>query len=223
MKRRIQNRESATRVRNRKRTRAEELEDEVKILMQEKAELKVQNASLVAENNMLKHQVGVLEKIISKVNQEDIDNNDSIHNTSRTEPDSIINLITKGDDDLESVPPTKLTRVSPAHNFRKHVAMLGVFTLLLCVYGLLPRTETHTVRLFSNLFSRPLSNAWLKPQNTDAVPQDSPGSLKFGYGWISLSVEVLMMACYLAYFIYVSVSFYKYRALRRKAYDYTPL
>lgn len=221
MKRRIQNRESATRVRNRKRTRAEELEDEVKILIQEKAELKVQNASLIAENKMLKQQVGMLERMVAtKVNQDDLDMIDSSHNTSRTEPDSIINLLPA--DDSENHPPCKLTRVSPAHNFRKHVAMLGVFTLLLCVYGLLPRTETRTVTFLSTLFSRRPSNAfWLKPNSTlpkmDVI-QDLPVD-----GWISWVVEIAVLACYLAYLIYVGISFYKFRALRKKAYVYTPL
>ena len=139
----------------------------MEIIRKEKAELKVHNASLVAENNMLKQQITFLERIVSRNGPEDmIENGDSFPDASRTEisdsmlnlmnktepSDSILQFINKSDEDLENMqqPSCKyFIRAAPTHQFKKHVALLGVFTLLLCVYGLLPRTEPLTVQLFT--------------------------------------------------------------------------
>jgi len=68
MIRRIQNRESATRVRHKKKNATEDLIDQVKILKDESLSLQTQNASLSTENMILKQQIMFYEKVL--VNQQ---------------------------------------------------------------------------------------------------------------------------------------------------------
>jgi regulator of replication initiation timing len=233
-RKRIQNRESATRVRNRKKTHVEELADEIIILKQEKSELKVQNASLIAENNMLKQQIAFLERMVSRNPEDMIDNTDSLPDASRTETsDSILHLMNKSDEDLESSQSIgcKYFRAAPSHKFKKHVALLGVFTLLLCVYGLLPRSETGTVQLFSSprhLLGRPTSN-YVSLRARNGTPEGWTANQKIegqgqGGGSIIGVIEIIVLLCYIVYLIYVALSVYKQQhSQKKRPFDLSPL
>jgi hypothetical protein len=63
-RKRIQNRESATRVRYKKKTATEDLMDQVKSLKDESLSLQTQNASLSTENMILKQQIMFYEKVL---------------------------------------------------------------------------------------------------------------------------------------------------------------
>ena len=214
------------------------------IIRKEKAELKVQNASLVAENNMLKQQITFLERIVSRNGPEDmIENGDSFPDASRTEisdsmlnlmnktepSDSILQFINKSDEDLENMqqPGCKyFIRAAPTHQFKKHVALLGVFTLLLCVYGLLPRTEPLTVQLFTKgTFGKANSIAVaLKPNSeTSSLLSDfdskwadrQKNENQYGYSIFAWSIEIVVMIAYVVYLFYVAINAYKRHALKK--------
>ena len=70
MIRRLQNRESATRVRHRKKNFMEEAEQQVDELKKDNADLFLKNATLTAENNLLKKQIAFLEKMVMKNNNQ---------------------------------------------------------------------------------------------------------------------------------------------------------
>jgi regulator of replication initiation timing len=223
-RKRIQNRESATRVRNRKKTQVEELDEQIEELNKEKTELKVQNAALITENNLLKQQISFLERVVSRNGPEDmIDNTDFLPDASRTEmsrtemSDSILNLMNKSDEDEEAQSlGCKYFRAAPSHKFKRHVALLGVFTLLLCVYGLVPRSENNSVQLFARtrvLFSRPIANAIGMKTDMDATQFGNQGRLGNqtdpNNGSIVWIIELITLLGYLTYFIYVAVGSYK--------------
>jgi len=63
-RKRIQNRESATRVRHKKKNATEDLIDQVKFLKDESLSLQTQNASLSTENMILKQQIMFYEKVL---------------------------------------------------------------------------------------------------------------------------------------------------------------
>lgn len=154
-RKRIQNRESATRVRNRKKNHVEILEDEITGLKKLNAELKAHNSALVVENNTLKNKIRAIEGSRPRISQ---DTMIEMPGHSRHETDSLFQFMDKNDmskidEDLDSsrIPvENKYIRTAPNHKFKRHMALLGVFTLLLCVYGLLPKTETGAVQLFAS-------------------------------------------------------------------------
>jgi len=150
-RKRIQNRESATRVRNRKKkTNLEILQDEIVILKQDKATLKVQNSSLIAENNMLKQQVAFLEKVLNRNGDED----GLALNTSIPDSESVGNMMRKSvrSDDEQSIDlSVQPNHKSTENRLKKHMILLGVFTLLLFVYGLMPNEPgVGNLQLFSS-------------------------------------------------------------------------
>jgi len=65
-RKRIQNRESATRVRYRKKNHIEEADQQVDELKKENSNLQLKNATLTAENNLLRKQISFLERMIMK-------------------------------------------------------------------------------------------------------------------------------------------------------------
>mmetsp|Transcript_11348 Transcript_11348/g.9756 ORF Transcript_11348/g.9756 Transcript_11348/m.9756 type:complete len:213 (+) Transcript_11348:123-761(+) len=74
-RKRIQNRESACRVRSRKKNYVEEIEVEMDALRNENSELKVKNASLEAENNVLKQRLAMFEKMVKTEDNENQNQN----------------------------------------------------------------------------------------------------------------------------------------------------
>jgi regulator of replication initiation timing len=239
-RKRIQNRESASRVRNRKKTHVEELDEEIEKLEQEKADLRAHNASLITENNLLKQQVAFLERMVSRNPAEEMLDNTEFSipdGVSRTDnSDSILHLINKSDEDMESQSiGCKYFRVAPSQKFKRHVALLGVFTLLLCVYGLVPRSETNSVQLFAvtkYMFAKPTSNAvGIKIDNHSSTPSTlspddvlkDPKDGDQGGFTILWAFELIAVFSYIAYFIYVAMGVYKRWSNNTKASVYNSL
>jgi len=155
-KRRIQNRESASRVRNRKKNYHEEMEQELQRVKKENEDLKVKNASLTAENNLLKQQIQFLERMVMKTG--------GVHdqtptNTQANQP--YLLPVSRDQDNIEEEKPKKDSHVEldfgyirPAapHTFKKHITLLSVFTIMVCLsYGMMAATKLDT-SLEANLY-----------------------------------------------------------------------
>lgn len=163
-RKRIQNRESATRVRNRKKNHVEILEDEIVDLKKHISDLKQQNNILIGENQNLKHKLSFFEKAVAKNNQAHQMNMNPGMPNQFNDPcpppsDHILDFMDNTDNmvlanrnaqDFEhaqaNMHPNFYRAAPSTSKFKKHMALLGVFTLLLCVYGILPRTG---VQLFA--------------------------------------------------------------------------
>ena len=123
----MQNRESATRVRSRKRNQIEQVEDEIMDLKRKNEELMLYNASLTAENNLLKQQIAFLQKVVIK---------------SSKQPDSFVIEGTE----TQYLLPMKNNKINPENEPEmrirlnqssptKHFAILGVFTVLIFIFS----------------------------------------------------------------------------------------
>jgi len=123
-RKRIQNRESAHRVRNRKKDYYEDLHSELVVVKSENENLKVKNASLTAENNLLKLQITFLEKMVLKGQNS---------NEMRPEDQEKSLLPISKDDQVPN--QSKFFRPAPPHTFKKHVAIFGIVTILICTVG----------------------------------------------------------------------------------------
>jgi len=163
-RKRIQNRESATRVRNRKKNHVEILEDEINDMKKSYNELQRENNMLLAENQSLRQKLSFFEKAVAKNNQaHQMNMNPNMSNQfSEAMPshsDHILDFmdntdnmgLNRGPQDFEhnqvnNMHPGMYRAANNSSKFKKHMALLGVFTLLLCVYGILPRTG---VQLFA--------------------------------------------------------------------------
>lgn len=136
-RKRIQNRESATRVRNRKKNYVEVVEQDVYSLKKENTELQLKNAALTAENNLLKQQISFLERMVMNSNP-----NASLTNIPEPSNNSRFILPMQKDDarnDSMIEEPKLMSggfmRMASNQTFKRHATMLGVVTLLLCVFG----------------------------------------------------------------------------------------
>ena len=143
-RKRIQNRESASRVRSRKKNYVEVVEQDVYSLKKDNSDLQLKNAALTAENNLLKQQITFLERMVMKSNPgSSLDfktegvksSNFILPMQKRDEFSSESNCIEDGSPKEQMKGIEGFMRMSPNHPFKKHVTMLGVFTLLLCVFG----------------------------------------------------------------------------------------
>lgn len=110
-----------------------DLEEEFQELKKENEELKVKNASLSAENNLLKQQVQFLEKMVLK----------STGSTAapdlQDEPELPITI--KPDEQKKPGISIGIFRPAPVHTFKKHVTMLSVVTIMICIsYGIVAHT-----------------------------------------------------------------------------------
>jgi len=138
-RKRIQNRESASRVRYRKKNYIEEAEQELNQLKKDNANLLLQNATLTAENNLLKQQISFLEKMIMKSNNANtIPETTSSKNISPNDDSQFILPIGKKENDEVKYDDNPnynmgLFRTVPQHAFKKHVTLLGIVTLIICV------------------------------------------------------------------------------------------
>ena len=115
----MQNRESATRVRSRKKTQMETFEDEMREIKRKNEELMLYNASLTAENNLLKQQVAFLQKLVIKTGKD---------------PETLNNI--PENDAKYILPVTTLERIRPEtshYSMSKHFSILGIFTVLIFV------------------------------------------------------------------------------------------
>ncbi len=180
--RRIQNRESATRVRNRKKNHVEILEDEINHLKQINTDLKARNNSLASENQYLKQKLSYFEKNSAPVYPDTMLGGPTmIPDQLPDQTDSILDFMDKGEMESSQIPiEPKYIRTAPNQKFRRHMTLLGVFTVLLCIYGLLPKTEAGTVQLFAspkNLFSSSRDNTNIDSPNTQNTTINSPTPL----------------------------------------------
>jgi hypothetical protein len=134
-RKRIQNRESATRVRNRKKTYVEELEQEMEIIRRENQELKVRNSSMAAENHLLKQQITYLENLAETKNE----NQNIQQHTYNQNENYFLNIDDVKEEDSPLSPRLDFgfSRFTPKTNFGKHATFLGVLTMIICASALL--------------------------------------------------------------------------------------
>eukprot|EP01017_Pseudomicrothorax_dubius_P044944 TRINITY_DN7680_c0_g1_i10.p1 TRINITY_DN7680_c0_g1~~TRINITY_DN7680_c0_g1_i10.p1 ORF type:complete len:289 (-),score=49.53 TRINITY_DN7680_c0_g1_i10:36-902(-) len=133
-RKRLQNRESAVRVRSKNKEKTEDLKEEVDLLRKENNELKVKIASINAENALLKHNIAFLEKLIvgnGSVVKEPL--NEFI-NTQQNSENHVITI--------ESEP--NFYREDPKRSGTRDYLLLGVFTTLLVIYGAMTNGEAGT-------------------------------------------------------------------------------
>ena len=206
--RRVQNRISATRVRNKKKTYVEELEGQLQNLKSEVNTLKSTNNVLSTENSLLKQQVSFFEKLFMNKNntqpqpqpQENNPLDDSIFSFNDTSLDI---------DGLKDESPG-FYRTIPSGRIRKHTAFLGVMTVLLCLYGALTTGEENQIGSITNgLFGGNQINAVSVPRITDmknpgdvGIPLNVPTPLDT-WGVVTLVSKLLFITVYVLYGIYV--------------------
>lgn len=115
----MQNRESASRVRSRKRTQMELFEDEMRELKRKNEELMLINASITAENNLLKQQVSFLQKLVVKSGGEN----------------EVQQTLQPADPESKYILPVTQERIrgETPRSIGKHFSILGIFTVLIFV------------------------------------------------------------------------------------------
>jgi len=167
-RKRIQNRESATRVRNRKKNYTEELEIELQKVRNENSHLKTRNSEMAAENHLLKQQITFLETIVNTKNEEI-----QLAQSPYRQQDydyflPIDDQVKEEDSPLENALSPKLdfgySRVNPKSTFSKHVTILGVLTMIICTYAMLSTVGSSSGvegRGFLNTISGPATNSGL--------------------------------------------------------------
>ena len=219
--RRIQNRESASRIRSKKKNHMEDLEGEVYILRTENSNLRVEIATLKAENNLLKQQTCFLEKMVMKAGQQAMTNTPT-HNLDHDFEECLLPLVNKAEEKSTNK-RLGYFRVAPPHTFKKHAAVLSLFTILICSYGFLGQTNDKGVefnypRTLDEFQSMPIMSV----KNVDeyssvgGVPPLNGGrqmnfdlSLKAlvkanqEYNTVKLIIKVAVVLGYVTYLIYV--------------------
>jgi len=208
--RRVQNRISATRVRNKKKTYVEELEGQVSALKEEIGQLKTTNNVLTTENSLLKQQVSFFEKLFTnkQAQQPPVENvleNSFSFNETETDIDHF---------ELHPNETPTYYRAGPAGRLRKHTAFLGVMTVLLCMYGAFTAgEEMHLGNLKSGFLggnnhvsAYTLSKIVVRSTDTqsqgefDHTNDSSPTNL---YSILILATKMLFIVVYVLYAIYV--------------------
>ena len=194
------------------------------LIKRENGELRVQNAALRAENNLLKQQTCFLERMVMKAGPQgnmmqqqqsmNMMNTQMVttptHRGDQNFEECLLPLVNKYE---ERAPPkaTGYFRVAPPHTFKKHVGMLGLFTILICCYGLIGKGADGDVQLF---YPRSLDE--FKNSNTFSLKGiNRPGNQEFDtmmeslikanqeYSSIKDMAKMLVTTSYIIYFIYV--------------------
>jgi len=215
-RKRIQNRESASRIRNKKRNHVEDLEVEMNMIRRENADLKVQCAALKAENNLLKQQTCFLERMIMKTGPQSMTNN-PINNAEQNFQECLLPLVNKAEE-KSTTKSTGYFRAAPPHTFKKHAMFLGMLTILICASSFIGGSSDSGIKPF---YPRTLdefkNNYSMGLKNIDIDP-DAPGSsikndldksisdlLKANEEYNSLKslIKTLFTTSYIIYFIYV--------------------
>jgi len=216
-RKRLQNRESAARVRNRKKTFCEEAEVQIDELKKENAGLALKNATLTAENNLLKQQIGFLEKMIMKTSNNNSVPEESPCTVTHSNSQFILPIAKKEHGEpIYDNPNYNLGvfRTVPQHAFKKHVALLGIVTLVLCIGFISLDTtlhvETHNfnVSQFKNSM-----NLAIKSFNTTETNEIDHSDLESSLSKLILSnqeynslksfIKFGALAIYVIYFLYV--------------------
>jgi regulator of replication initiation timing len=207
-RKRVQNRISATRVRNKKKTYVEELEGQLSTLKSEVNQLKSTNNVLSTENSLLKQQVSFFEKLFMNKNntqpQAQPQENNSLDESIFSFNDTSLDI-----DGLKDETPSYY-RTIPSNRIRKHTAFLGVMTVLLCLYGALTTGESNQISNISNtLFggNNPMTAVTKQPRSFDEeldvhTPLQKPSPLDT-IGVITLVSKLLFIGVYALYGIYV--------------------
>jgi len=185
------------------------------LVKKENGELRVQNAALRAENNLLKQQTCFLERMVMKSGSQGMMNPQSMMNnqpmmatpTHQNFEECLLPLVNK----YEERSPVKATgyfRAAPPHTFKKHVGMLGLFTILICCYGLIGRGADDNVQLFypKSLNEFKNSNAFsVKGIKTQEFENMMGELIKANQEYDSLKnmAKMLVTTSYIIYFIYV--------------------
>jgi len=166
------------------------LEDEIVDLKKNISDLKSENHALHTENQNLKHKLSFFEKAVAKNNQvHQMNQMNMSANMSAGMPGGFADACPPPTDHIldfmDSNDQIGLNNRGPHHDFdvpqpnmhhpgfyrasnnsskfKKHMALLGVFTLLLCVYGILPRTGVQLFALPKFTFG--------SSNNVSSVPQ----------------------------------------------------
>ena len=159
-RKRIQNRESACRVRARQKSHVVEVEQDVYLLKKENEDLKLKNAALTAENNLLKHQIAFLERIVTKnqsnsSNIKEYDDNEFVLPLYKAQEDGM-NI-----DNIEEPnhSPVGIMRLSRDQGLKRHSTIFGVLAvslLVLCVFTGTSNVGAETgTMLSSESFTKP--------------------------------------------------------------------
>ena len=210
----------------------EEAEQEIDELKKDNSELILKNATLTAENNLLTKQIAFLEKMVMKVNNNVLLKDDSClsftENQYENNTEFVLPIHKKDNNDIEDSghelrydnPNYNLGifRTVPQHTFRKHVMMLGIVTLLLCVSfisfdtsGIVDNQNEFAVRQFKNNLDIALKS--INTSTSDGltkVEQLNFESLLFKlltndeeYNNMKIIIKYLFIVGYCLYFIYI--------------------
>lgn len=211
-RKRVQNRISATRVRNKKKTYVEELECQVTGLKEEISQLKTTNNVLSTENSLLKQQVSFFEKLFTnkqaaqQPSENVLDTSHFSFNETETEIDQF---------DIshnESSAPT-FYRAGPGGRVRKHTAFLGVMTILLCMYGAFTAGEEMQLGNIKsgflggnnqvNAYSLNKIGARSFATQNDGVVDNLNSAPTNLYSILALGTKIVFILVYVLYAIYV--------------------
>lgn len=167
----------------------EMVEDEMREVKRRNEELMLLNASLMAENNLLKQQVAFLQKLVVKADRE----TEAFNELPPEEPNS------------KYILPVTQERIrnEHSHSFGKHFSFLGVFTILIFVLtGGWPRNGDSTV--FSEQFKGKFD------RGVKSFDQETIDYLLRQYEvWktVSFTVKHVIIALYVGYFCWVLYQF----------------
>jgi len=207
-RKRVQNRISATRVRNKKKTYVEELEGQLSNLKSEVNQLKSTNNVLSTENSLLKQQVSFFEKLFMNKNntqpQPQPQENNNLDESIFSFNDTSLDI-----DGLKDESPSYY-RTIPSGRIRKHTAFLGVMTVLLCLYGALTTGEENHIGSTINgllggnnqISAVTVRSVDMKNPGEVGVPLNMPTPLDTP-GLITLATKLVFITVYVLYGIYV--------------------
>jgi len=225
-RKRVQNRVSATRVRNKKKTYVEELEGQVAVLKGEINQLKTTNNVLSTENSLLKQQVSFFEKLFSNKQQAPaaaVENNVLDTSSFSFNNDTEIDM-----EPMEISHESSLYfRSGPRGGLKRHTSFLAVMTVLLCMYGAFTAGEEMQLGNFKAGFlggnNQVSAFTFNKIGSRSTTQSDgdvgdlddlSPGGL---FGKLVLLSKMAFIMIYVVYAIYVLQKIHRYYFQRNKA------
>jgi regulator of replication initiation timing len=205
-RKRVQNRISATRVRNKKKTYVEELEGQLSNLKSEVTQLKSTNNVLSTENSLLKQQVSFFEKLFMNKNntqpQPQPQETNSLDESIFSFNDTSLDI-----DGLKDETPSYY-RTIPSNRIRKHTAFLGVMTVLLCLYGALTTGESKSLGNFTNTLlgggnNQVSTHTVRSTERVDTLTHLEKSEPLDTMGVITLVSKLIFIGIYVLYGIYV--------------------
>eukprot|EP01017_Pseudomicrothorax_dubius_P003179 TRINITY_DN10391_c0_g1_i1.p1 TRINITY_DN10391_c0_g1~~TRINITY_DN10391_c0_g1_i1.p1 ORF type:complete len:308 (+),score=45.43 TRINITY_DN10391_c0_g1_i1:109-1032(+) len=196
-RKRVQNRESATRVRSKMKSHVGAIEDEVEKLRHENSELKVKIASISAENSLLKQQISFLERLVI------MGKNGS--GGGGKEEQLLLPMSTDG------IP----YRENNAGQGTKHYLFLGLFTAVLFIFGVTTGDSGNRNELkFRNsgtMSPQSVSDDLDRRQST-YQSNSTIGDTLWGYGRSFFTI--ILVFSYALYCVYILLQLYPKHAAR---------